>query len=506
MRNLITILSICFLLTPLSGGCSEAKIITYPAPQSEKMAESSYEVSVNGHKLDIYKALSPKFRGSEYYFCYFDFDGEVRVDVKSKFPFTKQLPYTATPEAKAAADKIYIGEICPDVFGKVEKQKYSMSFSADKPFKAIVIRNERRMPLVIFGNPIEKDAPKPDAENVLYFGAGVHYVGELELKSNQTMYVADGAVVKGIVFAKDAENISVRGRGIITADNMARHTGCNLKFINVKNIKIEGIITKDPTNWTVVFHNCKNVVLDDVKICAGRMINDDAIDICNTSDVKITNTFARAEDDIIAVKGMYGSGVKLGLNRNPYIMHRDNNLPCENISIDNCIFWSDSANVFRIGYECYAPYFKNIKCTNIYVPFYSDKPSKFTEYWVRAVVLLQPTEGMPITDVEFENMTVRSSGKDAHVIFAQPRIVMYGDVRAKGAKGEFGRIENCSFKNVKVVGKKGAFKGAIFVDGQDDAHKVKNFTVENAEYFGAPITHQSPNVHISKWTESVIVK
>ncbi len=34
------------------------------------------------------------------------FGGEVRVDVKSKFPFTKQLPCAATPEAKAAADKI----------------------------------------------------------------------------------------------------------------------------------------------------------------------------------------------------------------------------------------------------------------------------------------------------------------------------------------------------------------------------------------------------------------
>ncbi len=490
---------------------AETKLVTYPAPQSEKVYQSTYSVYVNGKQLDIYKALSPKFMGGEYYFCYFDFEGEVNVEVKSTIKFTKRVSYTCTPGEKAEADKIYVGELLPDVFKNVKKEKYAMSFTADKPFKAIVIRTEREMPLVIFGNPIEKDAPKAGSKDIVYFGPGVHYVdGEISLKQNQTLYIAGGAVVKGNVFAS-GDNITIRGRGIISTDNRPRESRVRdssdcVSFENGKNLKVEGVIIKDPIGWTLVFRNCENVTIDNLKICASRMINDDAIDICNTSNVKITDTFARAQDDIIAIKGHYKSGIRFGLKRYKDLEHRNNNLPCNNITIDNCIFWTDSANTFRIGYECYAPEFRGLKCTNLYVPFYSDRPSKFEDYWVKAVFLLQPAEGMTISDMHFENIVVRSNGSDNHLIFAEPRIVSSGAVRDKGIAGEYGRIENCSFKNIKVVGQKGTFDGAIFVRGRDADHKVKNVTVENVEYFGKPITDKSPNVHIGEFTESVLIK
>ena len=506
MKNLFMYGMILGLLAAGIVANAETRLVTYPAPQSEKVCKSTYDVYVNGKQLDIYKALSPKFTGGEYYFCYFDFEGEVNVEVKSTVKFTKNIGYTATPEQQAAADKIYIGELFPDVFKNVKKEKYAMSFTADKPFKAIVIRTEREMPLVIFGNPIEKNVPKADDKDVVYFGSGVHYLDkEISLKQNQTLYIAGGAVVKGGVSAS-GDNITIRGRGIISFDNRARFSSSCVKFDNCKNLKVEGVIIKDTMNWTFVLRNCEDVAIDNLKICAGRMINDDAIDICNTSNVKITDTFARAQDDIIAVKGIYKSGKKLGLKRHEDLEHRNNNLPSNNITLDNCIFWTDSANTFRIGYECYAPEFRGLKCTNLYVPFYSDRPSKFEDYWVRAVFLLQPAEGITISDMHFENIVVRSNGSDCHLIFAEPRIVSSGAVRIKGIAGEYGRIENCSFKNIKVVGQKGTFEGAIFARGRDADHKVKNVTVESVEYFGKPITDRSPNVRIGEFTESVLIK
>ncbi|MFR6032616.1 MAG: hypothetical protein ACLUKN_05225 [Bacilli bacterium] len=59
----------------------------------------------------------------------------------------------------------------------------------------------------------------------------------------------------------------------------------------------------------------------------------------------------RAEDDIIAIKGM------------------DGDLPCENMVVEDSILWTDSANTFRIGYECHTPAMTNLKCRNLYVPF-----------------------------------------------------------------------------------------------------------------------------------------
>ena len=97
MKPFIYVWTILGLLASVAVANAETKLITYPATQSEKVFASTYEVSVNGKKLDIYKALSPKFMGGEYYFCYFDFEGEVNVKVKSTVKFTKRIGYTCTP-------------------------------------------------------------------------------------------------------------------------------------------------------------------------------------------------------------------------------------------------------------------------------------------------------------------------------------------------------------------------------------------------------------------------
>ena len=138
--SLLLLGGLFFALANFAGAqeSKETKIITYPAPISEKVL-STYKVFVNGKQLDIYKALSPKFEGGEYYFTYFDFDGVVDVKV------------TSTKSMKKA-------ELFPETF-KAETKNGEVSFKADKPFKIIVIRDERRMPLVIFGNAIEKDIP-----------------------------------------------------------------------------------------------------------------------------------------------------------------------------------------------------------------------------------------------------------------------------------------------------------------------------------------------------------
>ena len=154
------------------------------------------------------------------------------------------------------------------------------------------------------------------------------------------------------------------------------------------------------------------------------MINDDAIDICNSQNVTIKNTFARAQDDIIAIKGMKWA--------------KPNFLPIENIYIENCIFWTDAANVFRIGYECDAQYFKNIKCKDIYVPYYASyrKPN---EYWSHAIVWLQPTNDMPIEKVEIDGLHIRSNGGDMPLLIAQPRIVHCAKT--------YGNAKGCTIKN-----------------------------------------------------------
>jgi len=418
-------------------------VVTYPAPESEAV-QTGFSVYANGQKVDIYKALSPQFEGGEYYFAMFDFEGTVEVKINSNRNLEKS-------------------EIFPDKFKVLSKKKNELVFSADKPFNASILHEERVMPLIIFGNPVERDIPNKDDPNVVYFGAGVHVQKKIALKSNQTLYIAGGAVVKSRIEA-DGDNIVVRGRGILSGELFPRFSTGNLaSFKKCKNLAVRDVVFKDPSGWNFVMKDCDGVAVDNLKICGSRMLNDDAIDICNTSNVKITNTFARAQDDIIAVKGMSGKN------------------PCENILVENCVFWTDIANTFRIGFECEAEAMRNIVCRNIDIPFYAVNYRGPEEFWAKGIIWLQAANDMPMYDIHFENIRIRSNGNDMCVLLANPRVTKHNGSKTAG------KVYDCSVKNLSVVGKKGNFKGLLYFKGADAERDVKNISLENISYFGEKI-------------------
>ena len=462
--KLLAPLAALFVLPFAACAKSEPTVITYPAPASEK-ARTSWSVSVNGKNVDIYKALSPQFEGGEYYFAVFDFDRDAEITVKSAKPLDK-------------------AELFPNrIKAKVSEKNRIVFDVAKPPFSAVVIRDERNMPLVIFGNPLEKDAPKAGDKNVVYFGAGVHTPDEIKLSDNQTLYIAGGAVVKSRLRAT-GKNITVRGRGILSGELSERFsTGNMLDFDKCENLSVRDIVCKDPSGWMFVVRSSKGVEIDNVKLCASRMINDDAIDLCNTSDVSIKNVFARAQDDIIAVKGMGGAESTVGtvISGKPAFGAF---LPCNNITIENCLFWTDIANIFRIGFECAASEMADIKVRNIDVPFYAVNCRDPRAFWSKGIIWLQAANAMPMRNVSFENITVRSNGNDMCMLIANPRKIKL-TIHADSDKA--GKVFDCSLKNFKVYGKKGGFKGTIFIDGVDENSFVKNLSLENFEYFGEKI-------------------
>ena len=487
MKKYISIL-VASVLGCVAFASQKAIVKTYPAPRSE-LAYSQYIVTVNGKPVDIYRAYSPQHHihtGADYYFCSFDFEGEVEVVVKSRTGWGIYVPYWVTDPAEIKRmQSTLMSEVFPSNLN-AERTPETVKIKQNKPFKAVVMRNGIVKPLIIFANPLEKNVPDKNDPNVIYFGAGVHHLDKpIALKDNQTLYLEGGAVVKfdcpenRVFSATNAKNVSIRGRGIVSFDNRGRFMNRCLIIEKCKDVFIEGIVIRDGNNWMFDIRNSDNVLVDNFKICGSRMINDDAIDICNSTNVTIKNTFCRAQDDIIAIKGM----------KRP-----DSTKPVENIYIENCMFWTDAANIFRIGYECDAPYFKNIKCKDIYVPFYS-RYVKPTEYWSHAVVWLQPTSRMTISDFEIDGLYIRSNGEDMPLLIAEPRKVYHDP--------DMGCIENCTIKNVVVEGKKGNFRGEVWVRGKSQKYYAKDITVENAVYFGKKKTADDKDVFIGDFTENI---
>ena len=90
-----------------------------------------------------------------------------------------------------------------------------ISFALERPAYFTVEPFGRHNALHIFADPLSDYSVDAKDENIIYFGKGEHDVGEINLKSNQTLFIDEGAVVYACINAIDAEKISIIGRGIL---------------------------------------------------------------------------------------------------------------------------------------------------------------------------------------------------------------------------------------------------------------------------------------------------
>lgn len=101
-------------------------------------------------------------------------------------------------------------------------QGNAVTFALDRPAKLSVEFDDsaKTHPLLIFADPPETDVPARDAENVVWFGPGVHELpgGQLEMRPGQTVYLAGGAFVRGRILGQGAKGARILGRGILSGD------------------------------------------------------------------------------------------------------------------------------------------------------------------------------------------------------------------------------------------------------------------------------------------------
>ena len=307
-----------------------AKVVTYSAPAGETLS-ADYRVQAAGRQVDVYMArvLDPPFalkqwdHGGSYSFASFDMSGRVVVRIVSK---------------KSLRNVV----VRPLSFGiqPTLEDDYTLNLTLDKPRKFSVEPDGKKGPLLLFANPLEKEVPKPGDKGVVYFGPGVHKPEKIVLHSNQSLYLAGGAVVKAEVLAKGT-NILIRGRGILDGSDWEWRKGPvgNLIAIrNSTNVEVNGITLRGSSHWTIVPKNSQRVTIRNVKLCNSRVQNDDGINPCNSQDVLITDCFIRSDDDCVALKGLdFSASNSTGGTSN-----------VERITVENSVLWCDRARIFLL--------------------------------------------------------------------------------------------------------------------------------------------------------------
>ena len=350
-----------------------------------------YRLTVDGKPALVYHVPTP----------------EVRLAKKDRHPYA-YAPLTSAAESVEIAIEsetldLSKAEVLPaskGVRGRFADGR--LTFRMKVPEILVVETTGRFRSLVIATSRPEANPPREGDAGVRFFGPGVHHPEVIRLKSNETLYLAPGAWVEGIVAAV-GDNITVCGSGVLSGACWPWKKGPIDKETNINPaghliaVKGNGFRMRDVTafssfGWTTVLNGVTNAVIENYKIIGGRCVNDDGVDVCKTKDVTIRNSFIRTQDDCIAPKWW-----------------------CENLTVSNCTFVTDESNLVRIGYECVPGEekrgFRHLVFKNIDGLHLAMAKRTAERYWCNCALLVQASHGNRFEDILFENIRLKEFGE-----------------------------------------------------------------------------------------------
>ncbi len=448
------------------------RVVIYPAPEGEVLSPD-YTVEVNGKPVPVY-AIKSQWHDKKYSAAYFDFSGTVTVRIK---------PNLAALNLPASLDQLAIR---PEKYGiHATTEDGAATFTTSRHFNISFEPDGEHSPLHLFSNPIEENPPKPGDSGVIYFGPGIHTPTRIDLTAGQTLYIAGGAVVNSAV-TSTGDNIRVMGRGILSGNNWPHSEGPTARMVwpsDGRNILIQDIIIRGAWNWTVAPSRCDQVLIRNLRICGSRCGNDDGIDPCNSSNVTINGCFIHTDDDGIAVKG-----TALG-EQNPRAS--------ENIVVEDCTFWIDFANGFRIGAESRARACRNFTARNIDFIHFPSRPQV-------AVFQIQPRGNMPMANLAFEDVRINGERplKLIRMTCALPQVAYEQSVTS----GDGPYIHNVTYTNVSVYGKHEGpeLSPLVSMQGLDEVHSIENVVLKNVVVHGTQESKEAPNIRIGGFVNAVV--
>ncbi len=288
------------------------------------------------------------------------------------------------------------------------------------------------------------------------------------------------------IYAKDAKNISITGKGTIHGNGVAfmgkeLHDSYELKpvttfdprphvltLFGVDNLTIRDITIRDGAYWTVHLIGCNGAVIDGINLLNNLKIrNGDGIDLDHSKNVRISNCHITSGDDCICLK-----------NRREYEAYGS----CHDITVTNCVMTSRSCAI-KIGSEnmdsIYNVVFDNCVITRSN----------------RGLGIQNRDEGT-VTDVVFSNIQMDCQlWSDVWWGQAEPIYVTsyprangnHKDANWRFPKGETvgrcGEVSRIFFNNITAVSENGCFVGG------DEKGKVNNIYFNNVRLFNKKVTN-----------------
>lgn len=325
--------------------------------------------------------------------------------------------------------------------------------------------------------------PAPESASVThFFGPGIHMPGKITLHSGDSVYVDKDAMVYGCIFAEDAENIRIFGNGVLDDTGEGRldincyepYTNGNLKFYDCKNLQIEGVLCRNSAIWCVNLFHCFDVEIDNIKVFGQWRYNTDGVDIVNSQNIAIRNSFIHSFDDTITVKGI------------------DRYADTDNMHIltENCVLWCDWGRTCEIGIETQCREYRDIAFVNCDI------------LRAGAVALdIQNGDCAEVSDIRFENIRVEYNAFDTREVYQATDEMEYGAENTQAIPRLFS-VSNRRFRNPNNFAVWGVPETATYTPNLSgiESGGVHDVICRNIRVYydeGLPLTDGKYNIPIS---------
>jgi len=391
------------LLSWFSAAVTAAVALAAPVPSYAHTVKSpSYQVEVDGREV-----FTEKF--ADLHCASFTHTGVQEVTVRSVAPITS---FNVSPHSTGIAARA---------------DGTALRFKLDRPRHLVVTINGGEE-LLLFAEPPDPAAPQPGqpgvtnvqdlgidatgqrietarlqqaidrvaaADGVLFFPRGTYLTGTLTLKSNLTVYLADGARLLGstdpadypvddddgrrlqfdpktwktkegvdvvssrtiaytrLILVKNAQHVRVAGRGVIDGQGkLTRRTDFRPQLVHIRSssdITFEDVTLRDAAFYNSHVLMSDRVTYRNVKILSNRSVpNTDGFNPDSSQDVLVDGCFLLCGDDTIAIKSSGHSGLLRNVER---------------ITVRNSQFIS-TTSAMKMGTESFADYHRDVTFEN----------------------------------------------------------------------------------------------------------------------------------------------
>ena len=292
------------------------------------------------------------------------------------------------------------------------------------------------------------DACAAAGGGTVHIAGGTFVTGTLFLRSRVHLHIAHGSVLKAstdirdyardggknmyrgepemdrcLLFARDAEQISLSGGGIIdgsgaafpNADDPERNRPMLLRLIDCRDIHLRDLTLRDPAGWTSAWLYCQHITVDGIRIHSRVNDNGDGLDFDGCTDVRVANSSFDTSDDCICLQ-----------TSRP-------DRPCADITVTNCTFCSKWAGL-RIGLLSRGD-FDGVCVSNCVFRDIGDAGLK-----------IQVCEGADMRNMNFSNLVMRRVPRPVFMTLGRQRCC----VDAPEGLPPLGRLRRIGFHNLQI--------------------------------------------------------